>query len=141
MAQTEQLIEKEGVGKLLVKTIRTLAKLSLQEQAKGAIASHEVQYLKRQLQMKAGHKKDRVRLVKHDMSSGILITKEEIDRLKLEIEEKEAKAAKKQLKAKDKKQSQGRKQPAICRPRKQRKVSFASVQSIDNHILTDTGKL
>ena len=31
MAQTEQLIEKEGVEELLVKTIRTLAKLSLQE--------------------------------------------------------------------------------------------------------------
>ena len=53
--------------------------------------------------MKDGHKKNRVRLVKVNMSNGILITNEEIAQLKLELEEKEAKAAEKQLRAEKKK--------------------------------------
>ena len=50
--------------------------------------------------MKDGHKKNRVRLVKVNMSNGILITNEEIDQLKLELEEKEAKVAESNLELK-----------------------------------------
>lgn len=49
MAQTEHLMEEEGVGKLVVKAIRMLAKLSLQEQAMGAVVKHESNLLKRHL--------------------------------------------------------------------------------------------
>ena len=90
--------------------------------------------------MKDGHKKNRVRLVKVNMSNGILITNEEIDQLKLELEEKEAKAAEKQLRAEKKKSQQGKK-ITIPRPRRQKKVSFASVESIEFHVLTNTGQI
>ena len=90
--------------------------------------------------MKDGHKKNRVRLIKVNMSNGILITNEEIDQLKLELEEKEAKAAEKQLRA-EKKSQQGKKKIAIPRPRRQKKVSFASVESVEFHVLTDTGQI
>ena len=96
-------MESEGVGELVMKTVRMLAKLSLQEQAMGAMVEHEAKQLRGQLKMKDGHKKNRVRLVKVNMSNGILITNEEIDQLKLELEEKEAKAAEKQLRAEKKK--------------------------------------
>ena len=55
------------------------------------------------MKIKDRHKKNKVRLVKVNMSNGILITNEEIDQLKLELEEKEAKAAEKQLRAEKKK--------------------------------------
>ena len=103
MIQTEHMMESEGVGELVMKTVRMLAKLSLQEQAMGAMVEHEAKQLRGQLKMKDGHKKNRVRLVKVNMSNGILITNEEIDQLKLELEEKEAKAAEKQLRAEKKK--------------------------------------
>ena len=74
------------------------------------------------------------------MSNGILITNEEIDQLKLKLEEKEAKAAEKQLRA-EKKSQQGKKKIAIPRPRRQKKVSFASVESVEFHVLTDTGQI
>jgi hypothetical protein len=139
MIQTEHMMESEGVGELVIKTIRTLAKLSLQEQAMGAVVEHEAKQLRGRLKMKDGHKKSRVRLVKVNMSNGILITNEEIDQLKLQLEEKEALAAEKQLRAEAKKLRQSKKQLAIPRPRRQKKVSFASVQSIEFHVLTDTG--
>ena len=41
MIQTEHMMESEGVGELVMKTIRILAKLSLQEQAMGAIVEYE----------------------------------------------------------------------------------------------------
>jgi len=141
MAQTEHLMEEEGVGKLVVKAIRMLAKLSLQEQAMGAVVKHESNLLKRRLKMKDGHKKSRVRLVKVDMSNGILITKEEIDQLKQVLEEKEAELVQKQLRAEAKKLHQGKKQLAIPKARKQKRVSFASVASIGIHDLTDIGKV
>jgi len=141
MAQTEHLMEEEGVGKLVVKAIRMLAKLSLQEQAMGAVVKHESNLLKRRLKMKDGHKKSRVRLVKVDMSNGILITKEEIDQLKQVLEEKEAELVQKQLRAEAKKLRQGKKQLAIPKARKQKRVSFASVASIGIHDLTDIGKV
>ena len=74
------------------------------------------------------------------MSNGILITNEEIDQLKLELEEKEAKVAEKQLRA-EKKSQQGKKKITISRPRRQKKVSFASVESVEFHVLTDTGQI
>jgi len=80
------MMESEGVGELVMKTIRMLAKLSLQEQAMGAMVEHEAKQLRGRLKMKDGHKKNRVRLVKVNMSNGILITNEEIDQLKLELE-------------------------------------------------------
>ena len=89
--------------------------------------------------MKDGHKKNRVRLVKVNMNNGILITNEEIDQLKLELKEKKAKAAEKQLRAE--KKSQQSKKIAIPRPRRQKKVSFASVESVEFHVLTDTGQI
>src|SRR5437773_6395765 len=141
MAQTEHLMEEEGVGKLVVKAIRMLAKLSLQEQAMGAVVKHESNLLKRRLKMKDGHKKSRVRLVKVDMSNGILITKEEIDQLKQVLEEKEAELVQKQLRAEARKLHQDKKQLAIPKARKQKKVSFASVASIGIHDLTDRGKV
>ena len=141
MAQTEHLMEEEGVGKLVVKAIRMLAKLSLQEQAMGAVVKHESNLLKRCLKIKDGHKKSRVRLVKVDMSNGILITKEEIDQLKQVLEEKEAELVQKQLRAEAKKLRQGKKQLAIPKARKQKRVSFASVASIGIHDLTDIGKV
>jgi len=93
------------------------------------------------LKIKDGHKKNRVRLVKVNMSNGILITNEEIDQLKLELEEKEAKAAEKQLRAEKKKSQQSKKKITIPRPRRQKKVSFASVESIEFHVLTDTSQI
>src|SRR5204863_5640966 len=91
--------------------------------------------------MKDRYKKNRVRLVKVNMGNGILITNEEIDQLKLELEEKKAKAAEKQLRAKKKKSQQGKKKIAIPRPRRQKKVSFASVESVEFYVLTDTGQI
>src|SRR5438046_9523018 len=75
------------------------------------------------------------------MSNGILITNEEIDQLKLELEEKEAKVAEKQLRAEKKKSQQGKKKIAIPRPKRQKKVSFASVESVEFHVLIDTGQI
>ena len=89
--------------------------------------------------MKDGHKKNRVRLIKDDMSNGILITKEEIDQLKLQLEKKEALEAVKQVKKKVKELLQGRKQLTIPKAKKQKRVSFASIESIDFHVLTGTG--
>jgi len=134
-------MEEEGVGELVVKAIRMLAKLSLQEQAMGAVVKHESNLLKRRLKIKDGHKKSRVRLVKVDMSNGILITKEEIDQLKQVLEEKEAELVQKQLRAEARKLCQGKKQLAIPKARKQKRVSFASVASIGIHDLTDIGKV
>ena len=79
MIQTEDIMESKGIGELVMKTIRMLAKLSLQEQAMGAMVEHEAKQLRGRLKMKDGHKKNRVRLVKVNMSNGILITNEEID--------------------------------------------------------------
>ena len=141
MAQTEHLMEEEGVGELVVKAIRMLAKLSLQEQVMGAVVKYESNLLKRHLKIKDGHKKSRVRLVKVDMSNGILITKEEIDQLKQVLEEKEAELVQKQLRAEARKLRQGKKQLAIPKARKQKRVSFASVASIGIHDLTDIGKV
>jgi len=91
--------------------------------------------------MKEGHKKSRVRLVKVNLSNGRLLSQEDIDQLKLEEEEKEAKAAQKQLRAEQKKVNHGKKKTVIPRARKQKKVSFASIESIEIHIWTDTGEL
>src|SRR5438876_230488 len=99
MIQTEHIMESEGVGELVMKTVRMLAKLSLQKQAMRAMVEHKAKQLKGQLKIKDGHKKNRVRLVKVNMSNGILITNEEINQLKLKLEKKEAKVAEKQLKA------------------------------------------
>ena len=55
------------------------------------------------MKIKDRHKKNRVRLVKVNISNGILITNEEIDQLKLKLEEKEAKVAEKQFRAEKKK--------------------------------------
>jgi hypothetical protein len=41
MAQTEHIIKDEGVDEIVVRTIRILAKLGLQEQAMSAVAKHE----------------------------------------------------------------------------------------------------
>ncbi|KAI9859401.1 MAG: hypothetical protein M1813_006738 [Trichoglossum hirsutum] len=79
MVQTEHMMEVESVGELVIKTIRTLAKLSLQEQAIGAVVQHEANQLRGRLKMKDEHKKNRVRLIKDDMSNGMLIIKKEID--------------------------------------------------------------
>jgi len=49
------------------------------------------------------------------------------------LEEKEAKVAEKQLRAKKKKSQQGKKKITILRPRKQKKVSFALVESVEFH--------
>ena len=141
IAQTEHMMEHEGVGELVVKTIRMLAKLSLQEQALAAVAKHEANQLRGELKMKKGHKKSRVRLVKVNMTNGLLVTDEEINQMKLEEEEREEKAAQKQLRAKQKKSHQGKKKLAIPKVRRQKKVSFASIESIEFHILTDTGQL
>ena len=97
------MMESEGIGKLVMKTIKILAKLSLQEQAIGVIVEHKVKQLRRQLKIKDRYKKNRVRLVKVNISNGILIINKEIDQLKLELEEKEAKVAEKQLRAEKKK--------------------------------------
>ncbi len=140
MAQTEQMMENEGVGELVVKTIRMLEKLSMQEQAMGEVVKHESNQIRGRLKMKEGHKKSKVRLVKINMTNGLLVTKEEIDQLKLEIEEKEALAAAKQLRVEEKKSCQSRKQLVIPKARKQKKVSFSSIASIEFHILTDTGQ-
>ncbi|KAH0562435.1 hypothetical protein GP486_002874 [Trichoglossum hirsutum] len=131
LVQTEVMMKSEKIGELAVKTIRTLAKLSLQEQAMGAV-------VKKRLKMKNGHKKSRIRLQKVNMSDGILITNEEIDQLKLELEQRETLATEKQLRAEAKKSLQGKKKLAIPRSKKQKKVSFVSVESIEFHILTDT---
>ena len=74
MAQTEQLMEDEGVGELMVKTVRTLVKLSLQEQAMGEVVKHEADQLRKRLKIKEGHKKSRVRLVKVNLSNGRLLS-------------------------------------------------------------------
>ena len=141
MAQTEQLMKDEGVGELVVKTVRTLAKLSLQEQAMGAVVQHEAKQLRGRLKMKEGHKKSRVRLVKVNLSNGRLLSQEDIDQMKLEEEEKESKAVQKQLRAKAKKVTQGKKKLFIPKAWKQKNVSCASVESIEFHIWTDTGQL
>ena len=54
--------------------------------------------------------------------------------MKLEEEEKEEKAVQKQLRAKQKKVSKGKKKLVIPKARKQKKVSFASVESIEFHV-------
>jgi len=41
MIQTEDMMESEGIGELVKKTIRMLAKLSLQEQAMEAMVDHK----------------------------------------------------------------------------------------------------
>ena len=41
MIQTEYMMESKGVEKLVMKTIRILAKLSLQEQAMGVIVEYK----------------------------------------------------------------------------------------------------
>ena len=56
-----------------------------------------------------------------------------------EEEEKEKKAVQKQLKAKQKKVSKDKKKLVIPKARKQKKVSFESVESIEFHFWTDTG--
>ena len=91
--------------------------------------------------MKKRHKKSRVRLMKVNMTNGLLVTNEEINQMKLEEEEREEKAAQKQLRAKQKKSHQSKKKLAIPKVRRQKKVSFASIESIEFHILTDTGQL
>ena len=122
-----------------MKTVRTLKKLTLQEQAIGAVVQHEANQLRRLLKMKEGHKKSRVRLIKVNISKGKLVSKEDIDQMKLEEEEKEEKAIQKQLRAEQKKASKGKKKLVIPKARKQKKVSFASVESIEFHVWTDTG--
>ena len=79
MIQTEHMMESKGIGELIMKTIRMLAKLSLQEQAMRAIVEHEAKQLRRQLKIKNRHKKNRVRLVKVNITNDILITNKEID--------------------------------------------------------------
>jgi len=46
MIQTEYMMESEGVGELVMKTVRMLAKLSLHEQAMGAMVEHEAKQLR-----------------------------------------------------------------------------------------------
>ena len=41
MIQTEHMMESKGIGELVMKTIRMLAKLSLQEQAMEAMVEHK----------------------------------------------------------------------------------------------------
>jgi len=107
----------------------------------GEVVKHEADQLRKRLKIKEGHKKSRVRLVKVNLSNSRLLSQEDIDQLKLEEEEKEAKAAQKQLRAEQKKANQGKKKTVIPRARKQKKVSFASIESIEIHIWTDTGEL
>jgi len=47
MAQTEQIMENEGVGELVVKTIRMLAKLSMQEYVIEEVVKYESNQLRR----------------------------------------------------------------------------------------------
>ena len=55
------------------------------------------------MKIKKQYKKSKVRLIKINITNGLLVTKEEIDQLKLKIEEKEALAAAKQLRVEEKK--------------------------------------
>ena len=68
--------------------------------------------------MKEGHKKSRVRLIKVNFSKGKLVSKEDIDQMKLEEEEKEEKAVQKQLRAEQKKVSKGKKKLVILKAKK-----------------------
>ena len=70
--------------------------------------------------MKKGYKKSRVRLIKVNFLKGKLVSKEDIDQMKLEEEEKEEKAVQKQLRAEQKKVSKGKKL-VIPKARKQKK--------------------
>ena len=63
--------------------------------------------------MKKGYKKSRVRLIKVNFLKGKLVSKEDIDQMKLEEEEKEEKAVQKQLRAKQEKASKGKKKLVI----------------------------
>jgi hypothetical protein len=69
----------------------------------GAVVRYEADQLREHLKMKDEHKKSRTRLQKVNMSDGILITNEEIDQLKLELEQRKALAAEKQLRTEIKK--------------------------------------
>ena len=57
------------------------------------------------MKIKEEHKNSRVKLIKVNFSKGKLVSKEDIDQIKLKEEEKEKKAVQKQLKAKQKKAS------------------------------------
>jgi hypothetical protein len=59
--------------------------------------------------------------------------------LKLQIEKKETLETEKQVKKKVKKLLQGKKQLTIPKAKRQKRVSFASIESIDFHVLTGTG--
>ena len=69
----------------------------------GEVVKHKSNQLKGQLKMKEKHKKSKVRLIKINMMNSLLVTKEEIDQLKLKIEEKKALVAAKQLRVEEKK--------------------------------------
>ena len=84
--------------------------------------------------MKKGHKKSRVRLIKVNFSKSKLVSKEDIDQMKLEEEEKEEKAVQKQLRAEQKKVSKSKKKLVILKTKKQKKVSFALVESIEFYV-------
>ena len=67
-------MEDKSIGELMVKTVRMLVKLSLQEQAMGEVVKHEADQLRKQLKIKEGYKKSRVRLVKVNLSNGRLLS-------------------------------------------------------------------
>ena len=85
-----------------------ISSLTPRDSILGAVIKREADQLKSQLKMKEEHKKSRVKLAKVNMSNGLLITKEEIDQLKLDLEEKETKAAEKQHRAKEKNHNRAR---------------------------------
>ena len=53
------------------------------------VIQYKSNQLRGRLKIKEGYKKSKVRLIKINMINGLLVTKEEIDQLKLKIEKKE----------------------------------------------------
>lgn len=140
IAHTQQLLHSKDVRTPIVQVVNLLAKLGLQEQALRAIASHETNQLRARLKMKEGHKKSRVRLKNGLHGGGILMTSVERDLLKQELEDKMLKKAEKEIRAKNRGKRQSKKKEASEKSKGKRRVSFASIESEDWHILTDSGQ-
>jgi hypothetical protein len=127
----EQLVPQSKHKQTLLSAIEKLTKGAMEGTTMGAVAMHKANDLKQRLLFKAHHKSSKARLVDKRQGRFKLMTREVIDKLKVELERKELEAAAKGARAKGTKAVRGKRKEAALQPKNVRRDSSGSSSASD----------
>jgi uncharacterized protein YjaZ len=76
---SEQLVLQDSPKKFLLSALGKISKAEIQTQAQEVVVKYETAFLKKHLNIKATHKKSRIRMTKKHIGYAKLFTQEEVD--------------------------------------------------------------